>query len=153
MKDKKRLETQLDELMPLMKERLAMGQSIKFAPRGVSMLPLLRQGYDSVTMSPAPKKLCKYDIPLYQRDDGHYVLHRIVRVGETYTCCGDNQFAYETGIRRDQVIAVVSAVHRGAKTYKVTDLSYQLYCRIWHLSRPIRYIKRKVMSWIRRHIK
>ena len=62
--------TQLDNLMPLFHERLAAGQKIKFNPRGISMLPMLRQGIDSVTLSPLPDKLKKYDLPLYQRDDG-----------------------------------------------------------------------------------
>lgn len=34
-----------DELMPLLRERLAAGQSMRYLPfRGVSMLPMLRQG-------------------------------------------------------------------------------------------------------------
>ena len=71
----------MDDLMPLMKESLASGQSFRFSPRGISMLPMLRQGKDTVTLSPIKEPLKKYDIPLYQRDDGAYVLHRITEVG------------------------------------------------------------------------
>ena len=66
----------------------AAGQSVRFSPRGVSMLPMLRQGRDSVVLSPAPKQLRKYDLPLYRRDDGSYVLHRVVKAGQTYACMG-----------------------------------------------------------------
>ena len=62
--------TQLDDLMPLIRERLDAGQRVKFSPRGVSMLPMLRQGIDTVTLSPLPEKLKKYDLPLYRRTDG-----------------------------------------------------------------------------------
>ena len=85
-------EIRLELLMPLIKERLAAGQSVRFSPKGTSMLPMLRQGIDSVVLSPLPKRLGKYDLPLYQRDNGQFVLHRIVAAEDSYTCIGDNQF-------------------------------------------------------------
>ena len=90
----------VEELMPLIQESLSAGRSVRFSPRGISMLPMLRQGIDSVILSPAPETLKKYDLPLYRRDNGKYVLHRIVDAGATYTCVGDNQFQLEHGIRR-----------------------------------------------------
>ena len=74
---------QMDELMPLILERLAAGQDVRFSPRGVSMLPMLRQGRDTVTLSPVTGRLRKYDLPLYRREDGRYVLHRVVGVANT----------------------------------------------------------------------
>ena len=134
----------MDDLMPVFREQLAAGRSIRFAPKGISMLPMLRQGTDSVVLSPLPEKLKKYDIPLYQRDDGKYVLHRIVEVGETYTCIGDNQFQKERGLRCDQMIAVVTAFSRGDREISIYGLGYRLYCRFWHYSRPIRYFAYRV---------
>lgn len=143
--------TQLDNLMPLIRERLEAGQKIKFNPRGISMLPMLRQGIDSVTLSPLPEKLKKYDLPLYQRDDGKYILHRVVAVGEGYTCCGDNQFSYEHGLRHEQMIALVTGFSRGDKQHSVDEFGYKLYCRFWHYSRPVRHFWRRGMGWLRRH--
>lgn len=144
--------TQLDNLMPLFHERLAAGQKIKFNPRGISMLPMLRQGIDSVTLSPLPDKLKKYDLPLYQRDDGKYILHRVIAAGDTYTCCGDNQFYPEHGLRHDQMIALVTSFSRGEKEHSVRETSYKLYCRFWHYSRPIRHFWRRGIGWLRRHL-
>lgn len=141
---------QLDALMPLIRERLASGQSVSFSPRGISMLPMLRQGKDSVVLSPLPDKLNKYDLPLYQRDDGHYVLHRIVKAGETYTCIGDNQFVYERGLEHRQMIAVVTAFTRDGKRIVVSDPGYRLYCRIWHISRPVRRLWRGGIGLLKR---
>lgn len=149
----KEIVAQLDDLMPLLRERLAAGQRVKFSPRGISMLPMLRQGIDMVTLSPLPEKLKKYDLPLYQRKDGHYVLHRIVKAGETYTCIGDNQFVYETGLRQEQMIALVSSFTRGHKEYSVDDWRYQCYCRVWHHSRSVRRFFRRAIGWLRRHWK
>ena len=150
--EKTEYQVQLDQLMPLFLEQFAQGKSVKFAPRGISMLPMLRQGIDSVILSPLPQKLKKYDLPLYRRDDGKYVLHRVVEAGETYTCIGDNQFVEEPGLRHDQMIAVVSSFTRNGKTIPMTDLRYQLYCRFWHFSRPARYFLRRVKGFVRRKI-
>lgn len=139
--------------MPLLREQLAQGHSVRFSPRGISMLPMLRQGRDSVVFSPVPEKLQKYDLPLYQRDDGHFVLHRIVEAGETYTCIGDNQFILEHGLRHDQMIAVVKIFYRGDKAHSVDELTYRIYCRFWHYSRPVRHFWRRGIGWLRRHLK
>jgi hypothetical protein len=143
----------MKDLVPLFCERLAAGQTIRFSPQGVSMLPMLRQGVDSVVLSPLPDQLRKYDVPLYQRDNGKYILHRIVAVGETYTCIGDNQFDLEHGVRQDQMIALVTGFYRGDKFHSVTEPGYRLYCRFWHYSRPVRHFWRRGIGWIRRHLR
>lgn len=143
----------MEALMPVFREQLEAGHSVRFSPKGVSMLPMLRQGIDTVVLSPLPEKLKKYDIPLYQRDNGKYVLHRIVKVGPTYTCIGDNQFQKETGLRRDQMIAVVTSFSRGERSISVSNFMYRLYCRFWHYSRPVRHFLRRVNNKLRRMFK
>lgn len=139
--------------MPHIRACLAEGRSVTIGPKGTSMLPLIRQGVDFVELSPLPEKLQKYDLPLYQRPDGQYVLHRIVKVGETYTCVGDNQFVRETGVTHDQMIALVTAVYRGEKRVAVTTFSYRLYCRLWHWTRPVRNLLRKLKRAVCRAVK
>jgi hypothetical protein len=142
----------LDEIMPLVKESLSVGQSIRIFPYGTSMLPMLREGVDSVVLSTIqePKK---YDVILYQRRNGQYVLHRLVGVGEKYTFLGDNQFALEHGIDRDQMIAYVSSFYRGDREVSVKKASYKLYCRLWYGSRGIRSFWRRGIGWMRRKFK
>lgn len=124
--------------MPLIEEQLAAGKTVRFSPRGISMLPMLRQGVDSVVLSPVPERLHKYDLPLYRRESGQFVLHRIVKAGDTYTCVGDNQFDLEPGLKHEQMLALVTAFYRGEKYHSVTEPGYRLYCRMWHYSRPLR---------------
>ena len=145
-------QVKLDDLMPLFREQLDAGKTVKFSPRGISMLPMLRQGIDSVVLAPLPKRLRKYDLPLYRRNNGKYVLHRVVKAGETYSCIGDNQFKLEEGLRHDQMIAVVTGFTRGSREYSVDHPGYRLYCRIWHYSRPLRHFWRRGIGWIRRQI-
>lgn len=144
-------EIELKDLLPMIEESIAEGRSVRFLPRGISMMPMLRQGVDCVVLSPAPERLRKYDIPLYRREDGKFILHRVVKVGEAYTCIGDNQFEAEPGVRHDQVIAVVTAFSRGENEHRVSELGYQIYCRVWHYSRPFRHFYRRAKGWLRRH--
>ena len=39
----------LETMLPLIEECLENGQNVKFSPRGISMLPMIRQGKDSVS--------------------------------------------------------------------------------------------------------
>ena len=142
----------LEDLMPLIQEQLDAGKTVRFSPRGISMLPMLRQGKDQVVLSPLPETLKKYDLPLYRRKDGQFVLHRIIAVGETYTCMGDNQFDPEPGLQRDQMIALVTSFRRNGRDIPVTDPVYRLYCRFWHYSRKLRRFYRRGKNWLRRHL-
>lgn len=137
--------------MPLIEERLAAGQSVRFGPRGTSMLPMLRQGIDTVVISPLPGKLKKYDLPLYKRANGQFVLHRIVKAKDTYTCIGDNQFSYEHGVQQEQLIAYVTAFYRGNRRIKTSSPGYRIYCWFWHNSRKIRLFWQIGISKLRRH--
>ena len=142
------------ELMPLIRERLAAGQKVRYLPfRGVSMLPMLRQGKDAVELAPLPAKLKKYDLPVYQYPSGKYVMHRVVAVKDNcYICLGDNTWEYET-IHPEWMIGLVSAFKRGDKRISVESRGYRLYCRLWVALFPVRKFLIRVKRRIRRLIK
>jgi hypothetical protein len=143
----------MEDIGELIIERISAGQSVELSPRGRSMLPMLREGVDSVTLSPAPNRLSKYDIPLYRRSDGSYILHRVVDVSDgKYTMCGDNQFRLERGIDHDRVIAVVSGFSRGKKRYSTKSAAYRIYVALWCGSRPLRYFAHRVVRKLKRII-
>ncbi len=144
----------LDQIMPFIKAQLESGQCVKIYPNGISMRPMIHQGRDSVELSPLPEgRLKKHDLPLYQRDDGHYVLHRIIKVGEHYTCVGDNQFTWEYPVRDDQLIAVVTAFTRNGRYIKTTNFWYRLYYHFWYVTRPVRHICRWLKGRLKRLFK
>ncbi len=142
----------LEQLMPVILEQLAGGGTVSFTPHGVSMRPMLENGRDQVILSPVQGRLKKYDLPLYRRDDGQFVMHRIVRVGEHYTCIGDNQFLLEYPVRQDQLLAVVTGFVRKGKAYSVHQFSYRAYCRLWHWSRPVRHLYLRGKGWLKRRL-
>lgn len=139
--------------MPVIRASLAQGQSVQMKPMGSSMLPMLRQGIDSVVLSPLPEELKKYDLVLYQSASGGYLLHRIVEVKNgVYTCVGDNRFAHERGITRDQMIAVVKTFYRGEKKHQTDEVGYQIYCRGWFCYRKFISYYRRIKNKLRRLI-
>ena len=146
-------ELPLEQMMPLIREQLTRQCSVRLSPRGTSMLPMLRQGRDSVVLSPLPERLRKYDLPLYQRDDGQYVLHRVVKAEQEYTCMGDNQFTPEYPVRHEQMIALVTAFYREDRMIRCDALGYRMYCRFWHGSRRWRRFWRRGIGWLRRHLR
>ena len=146
-----------EELLPLVRERLAMGQRVHYLPfQGISMLPMLRQRYDSVELAPLPEKLRKYDLPVYQYPNGKVVMHRVVKVREQdYICLGDNTYSYEY-IAPEQMIGLVSAFKRGDRRIEVTNPLYQAYARIWVFLYPLRKFLlrvRRSLGRIRRMLK
>ena len=122
-------ELRLADLWPAMEEQLNNGKSVKFEPRGTSMLPMLRPGKDTVLLKKAPAMLKKNDLPLYKRADGHFVLHRIVSVQNgKYVMCGDNQWRLEYNILPEQILAVTQGFFRGKKYISCSNFFYRIYC-------------------------
>ena len=146
----------MTDLAPIIKEVVKSGRSVKIYPRGRSMLPMIKEGRDSVTLSKIPSDgIKKYDVILYMRNNGEYILHRVVNVGETYTCVGDARFVLERGIKEEQIIAVVTSFTKKGKDYTKNSVGYKIYYRLRHLSRPLRRVcfaaLRRIKSFLKRH--
>lgn len=111
---------------------LESGGEFRIYPRGYSMLPLLVQERDSVVLVKPEGSLKKNDIAFYLRDNGQYVLHRVISCSDgKYVMCGDNQLQLETGIEDRHIIGVVKSFTRKGKTVKLNSFSYRLYLLIW----------------------
>ena len=69
---------------------IAAAGSVVIEPLGISMLPFLKEGRDSVRLVSPAAAPQKYDIVLYLVGS-EYVLHRIIGFdGDNYIICGDN---------------------------------------------------------------
>lgn len=123
-------EVDLKDLWPVMKEQISLGKKVRFGPKGTSMLPLIRQGIDTIVLEKAPEKLKKYDLPLYQRDNGQFVLHRVVGENENgYIMCGDNQYDREYNVKPAQILAIATGIYKGEIFLPFTDKKYKAYCK------------------------
>ena len=144
----------IEDIAAIVRERVALGQSVEIPPRGISMLPTIKEGRDSVILSPKDGRLKKYDIPFYRRPDGAYVIHRVVGFdGDGYILMGDNQFQPEHGIGDDAVIAVVSKIRRRGRLIDVKDPIYRACVGFWHLTRGLRHLILRVLRKIRNILK
>ena len=122
----------MSENSPIQYETLisAVG-SIIIEPCGISMLPFLKEGRDSVRLVKPSQALGKYDIVLY-RVRNEYVLHRIIGFdGDNYIICGDNCRGWERGHGRGDIIAVVDMIYRNGKPEKTHCLKNRIYERLW----------------------
>lgn len=123
----------LAELYPLLTEILEHGGTFSLTVTGMSMYPFLVGGRDKVTLAPVDRELKKNDLPLYRRADGSFVLHRIVKCEQdgTYTCCGDHQWTPETGLRREQMVALATAFVRKGRCATERNVLYRAYRTVW----------------------
>ena len=139
----------IEQMMPIIMLQLEQGGKAPLQVTGSSMYPMLRDRKDSVILEPIAGALGKGDLIFYHRQNGAYILHRIVKVAgkDTYICCGDNQYEPEQ-VTGQQVIARVTAFTRKEKTCSVTDPGYRWYVRIWTalfpLRRPLLTLRRKL---------
>lgn len=121
---------------------------------GDSMLPLIRQGRDLLIISAVNGRLKRYDVPLYKRDSGQYVLHRILKVrADDYVICGDNRWQREYGITDRHIIGVLTGIVRDGKEISVNDKRYRLYVHIWcdffYVRAFILMVKHYIKRWLK----
>ncbi|MBE6538640.1 MAG: hypothetical protein E7671_04155 [Ruminococcaceae bacterium] len=134
----------LEDALPLMEAAFEAGAPFSFFQRGTSMLPMLREGIDSVRLvSPSVRKPLKGEVALYRRKSGAFVLHRVIKVeknGDLVTC-GDNQVILEKGVLRDSVIAVLDGFYRAGEWVSADDKDYKMYVKRRMISRYVRYLR------------
>lgn len=139
----------LKDIYPIIKEQLENGGTVRLPITGTSMLPLLVQGRDSVTLTKSEKVKIN-DIIFYRRDNGAFVLHRIIGIDDKgYILCGDNQWVKEYGITDKNIIGVVTEINRDGKAISVDDEKYVKYCKRWLKLLPIRKPLVKIMTILR----
>ena len=142
----------INDLMPLIEESIRFGQKVKMQVSGISMTPLLHDVRDAVVLE-KPDKLKKYDIVLHRRENGQYILHRIIKKkGDVLTIAGDFETEKEYPVYENQVIAKVTSFRRNGKEYKVTDFIIRLYSRLWLLIFPQRQNVLYLINVIRRKL-
>lgn len=145
----------LSELSPLMTEALQDGGEVILTVTGRSMAPMLRHHRDRVCLvKPRDGYLQKYELPLFVRGDGRYILHRIVEVKRSgYAVMGDNQCAKEYPVLPSQVIGVVKGFWRDGRYIACDNSCYLLYCRLWHCFYPVRWLYLKSRHFFKRCIR
>lgn len=126
-------------------EELARKGQLIYTNVGDSMMPIIRQGKDLIIINRPEEwdlpyedwkdttiKIRRLDVPLYKRDNGTYVLHRVLKVRKKdYVICGDNRYQREYGISDRHVIGILTGIVRDGREISVHDRRYLLYAHLW----------------------
>ena len=108
-------------------------------PKGMSMFPLLNKKCNIIVVKPE-LPLKQYDVALYKRESGEYVLHRVMgRNEQGYIFCGDNQWRLEYGIQDEQIVATLKEWYKNNRKHTVEDLRYKRYVSFWCKSLKLRH--------------
>jgi len=146
----------MEELVPVLQLQMADGGEAPLTVTGSSMHPTLRHRRDRVLLVKAEAMPARPQVILYRRDNGSYVLHRIVRNRKDgWICSGDNQWQPEF-VRFDQLEAVVSTILRNNKIYYVNQRGHGFWVWLWTAVFPLRrsvLAVRRLAGKLRRNIR
>lgn len=139
-----------DVLLPEVGRMVDEGLSVTLMTKGVSMLPFIRGGRDSVVLV-KPRELRQGDIVLARTGTGHFVLHRIYGIdGENITLMGDGNVRGQERCTRGDVLAVaVKIIRDGGRETDCTSAAHLRCARLWRALLPVR---RYVLAIYRRVI-
>lgn len=135
-----------------MEECISAGGEIVLTVTGISMRPLLGHRRDQVVLKKVNKATLQVgDVPLYRRENGQFVLHRVVGLGaSSYTMCGDGQWEKEYGVSSNAIVAIATGFYRRGKYVSCDAFWYKVYVKVWMLCFPFRRFLLKGGSFIKR---
>ena len=135
-------------------EELEKSGKLIYTTVGVSMMPLIKQDRDISIISKPEGRLKKFDVAMYKRPNGQYVLHRVVKVLEDgYIILGDNCISKEYNIKDSQILGVLTSLNRKGKEVDLNSFGYKLYVRARYAHYPVRVIISKSKRFIKRLLK
>lgn len=111
--------------------------------KGISMQPMLYEGKTVVDIKAISGDECKkYDIALFIRTNGDFVLHRIIKCRRDYFIIrGDNLYEGEI-VPKSAIIGIVTTFFRNGKWIDTSNKFYRAYTVIWCITYPLRIIIR-----------
>lgn len=114
------------------------GNEVVFRPKGVSMLPFIRGGKDSVALVKA-EGLKVGDIVLAKVSRGSYVLHRIDSIeGNDIVLMGDGNLAGKERCTMDDVLAVAVRILKDGREISCRSARHMRRAMLWKRFLPVR---------------
>lgn len=148
--EKKCIVLPVEGILALMEAAFARGGAYHLVITGTSMSPTLQPGRDQVRLvSASSRSPRRGDIVFARRQNGDYVLHRVLRLHADGGCTlnGDGQVWTEE-IYPGDVLGVAAAIRRKGKWIEADNRIYRMYVQLWFLTRPFREqmvaVKRKL---------
>ena len=130
--------TDMNLLGAFITDSISKGQEVNLTVTGDSMYPLLKSRVDTVVLT-MPKTIKKRDIVFFRRENGSYILHRILKIKKDFfVIAGDNEMEKEFPVYKNQIIAVVKSFKRKGRAYSVEEPWFKFYSFVWCLLFPLR---------------
>lgn len=150
-------------IYPVISEVISKGDLFAMTVNGVSMMPLLRDGLDTVYFSSLDgRKIRRGDIVLYERANGQFIMHRVYKVCKdgTFSIVGDNQVQIEQGVTQNQLRAYVPLIMRNGKKInckkgmlrRIMVLYMLIRTKNEHLGYSLLYYCRKIKNFGRKKL-
>ena len=128
-----------DVYVSMLRDLVNEGKECRLLISGSSMAPFLVHERDSILFSKPDRELRRGDMVFYQRDNGQYVMHRILKVKpEGLYIIGDAQTEVEGPVRPEQVFALVTKVNRKGKWIGPGNFWWWFFSTVWLRLFPIR---------------
>ena len=116
-----------EEYFSMVKKQLSEDGQAFVRVTGNSMQPLLKHLRDGVIIVP-PTSIHTGDIVLFDRKNGRYALHRVIRKKQDgFSMAGDNQWYFETGLPYDQIVGVTDTLVRNGKKISCNNIFVKIY--------------------------
>lgn len=127
-----------EELIPEFGRLVQEGAEVVFRPKGMSMLPFIRGGKDSVALVKA-EGLKVGDIVLAKVRGGAFVLHRIdSMVDDVIVLMGDGNLAGKERCTADDVLAVAARILKDNKEIDCRSARHMRRAMLWKRLLPVR---------------
>lgn len=134
-----------------LRELTEAGQEVNVRIFGGSMVPFLGDGRDEVLIKKPDRALKVGDVVFFQRDNGSFILHRIIRKKpEGYFIVGDSQTMVEGPIREEQIFAMVTKAKRKGTWVGPGDFCWEFFEHVWIHVIPFRRILIKGYTFLRK---
>ena len=128
-----------DVYVSMLRDLVNEGKECRLLISGSSMAPFLVHERDSILFSKPDRELRRGDMVFYQRDNGQFVMHRILHVKpEGLYIIGDAQTEVEGPVRPEQVFALVTKVNRKGKWIGPGNFWWWFFSTVWLRLFPIR---------------
>ena len=128
-----------DVYVSMLRDLVNEGKECRLLISGSSMAPFLVHERDSILFSKPDRELRRGDMVFYQRDNGQYVMHRILKVKpEGLYIIGDAQTEVEGPVRPEQVFALVTKVNRKGKWVGPGNFWWWFFSTVWLRLFPVR---------------
>lgn len=139
-----------DAYISTLRDLVNQGKEVRLIVSGSSMSPFLVHERDSILFSKPDSPLKRGDMVFYQRENGQFVMHRILHVKpERLYIIGDAQVTIEGPVNPSCVFARITKINRKGKWIGPGQFWWWFFKHVWLCIIPLRPYIMKILSLIK----